>query len=169
MNTYKLVAALTVIAGFCAPALAADGYRPQNDAQRNYKACTSDFMSQGVKLIRPFCGSLPSRPVFPDYEQARTSRLSLAELDSYAVKLHQFSQQVDHYQTCVNQRVMADGSLSNETLNYAACADQWAVDQKGKSAEEWTLSCFGQIDGEQKVFTDEEYHQRQQHCVNPAR
>ncbi|MBL4596742.1 MAG: hypothetical protein JKX99_09220 [Robiginitomaculum sp.] len=148
MNMFKKIAVVCTFVGCAAPVLAADGYRPQNDAQRNYKACAVDVMEQGVKLASPFCGVLPARPVFPGYDIAFSNKLSAGELDIFSVQLRLFKNQVAQYQTCINTRVMADGSLSNETLNYAACADQWAVEQKGKSAEEWGLSCLGQNDWE---------------------
>jgi hypothetical protein len=148
MNTTKLFTMAVTLAAFSVSAMAADGYRPQNAAQRNYKACKADAMSKGVELVGPFCGTLPSRPVFPDYDTAFSSKLSQAELDAFSSRLGVFKSQVAQYQSCINNRVMADGSLPTETLNYAACADQWAVEQKGESAEEWGFSCLGQNDWE---------------------
>lgn len=142
----NLIIALSVISIFSTATIAADGYRPQNDAQRNYKACPLDVMIKGVDLVGPMCGTLPERPVFPGYKDAFTSKLSKAELDAFSSRLGLFKNLVSQYQSCINNRVMADGSLSNDTLNYAACADQWAVEQKGKSAEEWGFSCLGQND-----------------------
>ncbi len=148
MNKSKFVAIVSVMAAFSTQVVAADGYRPQNDAQRNYKACPADIMAKGVELVVPLCGTLPDRPKFPDYDTAWSSKLSSSELDLFSAKLHQFKTQVAQYQTCINYRVMGDGSLPTETLNYAACADQWAVEQKAQSAEEWGDSCLGQNDWE---------------------
>lgn len=148
MNKLKFVTVLSMLTCMPSFVLANDGYRPQNAAQHNYKACPLDVMKKGVELVSPMCGSLPSRPVFPDYDTAFSAKLSRVELNSFSARLGQFKKLVATYQTCINHRVMADGTLSNQTLNYAACADQWAVDQKGKSAEEWGFSCLGQNDWE---------------------
>jgi hypothetical protein len=146
MINFKFAITMSIIAVFSTVTVAADGYRPQNDAQRNYKACPLDMMEKGVELVGSMCGTLPERPVFPGYKDAFTSKLSKAELDAFSARLGIFKNLVAQYQHCINNRVMADGSLSNDTLNFAACADQWAVEQKGKSAEEWGFSCLGQND-----------------------
>ncbi len=148
MKYVNLIAMLIVGAAFSTSAVAVDGYRPQNAAQRNYKACKAAAMTKGVELVAPFCGTLPKRPVFPNYETAFANKLSKSELAAFSTRLGLFKTQVAQYQKCINNRVMADGSLPTVTLNYAACADQWAVEQKGKSAEEWGFSCLGQNDWE---------------------
>ena len=148
MNKFNFIGSLFLMASVSTAAIAVDGYRPQNDAQRNYKACPAEAMEKGVRLVTPFCGTLPARPVFPDYETAFSGKLSRAELDVFSQRLNRFKALVAQYQVCINTRVMADGSLPTKTLDYAACADQWAVGQKGQSAEEWGFSCLGQNDWE---------------------
>jgi len=163
MNKIDFVGSILLAISLSTVVMADDGYRPQNDAQRNYKACPAEAMEKGTKLVIPFCGALPSRPVFPDYETAFSGKLSRAELDVYSQRLSVFRAHVARYQTCINTRVMADGSLSTKTLDYAACADQWAIGQVGQSAEEWGFSCLGQNDWENpgsavplRCFSEEE-------------
>lgn len=122
-----------------------DGYRPQNDAQRNYKACKPEAIVQGRTIVKSFCGDLPVRPKFPSYDEA-WNRTSKEELNVFTEKLELFHKQVERYQTCIKTRVMGDGSLQTRTLDYAACADQGAVDDLLQSAEEWGDSCRAFVD-----------------------
>ncbi len=150
MKLYRVLITGTALLAITAPALAEsvkDGYRPQNAAQRNYKACKAEAITQGRKTVVPFCGSLPMRPKFPSYDEA-WSRTSKGELDIYAQKLARFERDVTEYQTCITNRVMADGSLPTITLDYAACADQGAVDQLAQSTEEWGMSCMAYNDSQ---------------------
>ncbi len=157
MKPYHIVFASIALAVIASPGITEtvnDGYRPQNDAQRNYKACKIEAITKGTQTVLPFCGALPERPKFPSYDEA-WNRTSRAELDVYAQSLARFEADVARYQTCITNRVMADGSLSTSTLDYAACADQGAVDQLAQSTEEWGMSCMAfndsQIDG--KTYT----------------
>jgi hypothetical protein len=152
MRLYRIFLTGTALFAIALPGLAEsikDGYRPQNSAQRNYKACKPDAIMQGLKTVVPFCGALPERPKFPSYDEA-WNRTSKAELDAYALKLSRFEAEVSRYQTCITTRVMADGALSTNTLNYAACADQGAVEQLAESTEEWGMSCMAFNDSRTK-------------------
>jgi len=150
MKMYKIAFASITLAALALPGVAEsvkDGYRPQNAAQRNYKACKVEAITQGLQTVVPFCGALPERPKFPSYDEA-WNRTSKEELDVYAQKLARFESDVARYQTCITNRVMADGSLPTITLDYAACADQGAVEQLAQSTEEWGMSCMAYNDSQ---------------------
>lgn len=150
MRLYRIILTTTVLGALVMPAVAEsvkDGYRPQNAAQRNYKACKAEAITEGRRTVVPFCGTLPERPKFPSYDEA-WNKTSKGELDAYAQKLTRFESDVAHYQTCITNRVMGDGSLATRTLDYAACADQGAVDQLAQSTEEWGLSCMAYNDSQ---------------------
>jgi len=150
MKMYKIIFASVALAALATPGVTEsvkDGYRPQNAAQRNYKACKAEAITQGLQTVVPFCGALPARPKFPSYDEA-WNRTSKGELDAYAQKLARFEKDVARYQTCITNRVMADGSLPTITLDYAACADQGAVEQLAESTEEWGMSCMAYNDSQ---------------------
>lgn len=145
-RVFLMSAAYIAIAG---PAIAdvVDGYRPQNSAQRNYKACKVEAISRGRQMVVPFCGDLPQRPQYPSYEEA-WNKTSKGELDAYAQSLTRFEANVAKYQTCITNRVMADGSLPTSTLDYAACADQGAVEKLAQSSEEFGMTCMAYNDSQ---------------------
>ncbi len=150
MKHLRIILISTAFAAIAGPGITEsvkDGYRPQNAAQRNYKACKTEAITQGLQTVTPFCGALPARPKFPSYEEA-WNKTSKGELDSYAQKLSRFEADVSRYQICITNRVMADGSLPTRTLDYAACADQGAVDQLAQSTEEWGMSCMAYNDSQ---------------------
>lgn len=149
MKTSIWTGAMLILLAISMPAFAAqDGYRPQNDAQRNYKACKAEAMKKGEEVVAPICGTLPERPKFPTYDEAFDKKMSATELSALDSQLDEFKRRVHEYQQCINKRIMANGSLPTETLNYAACADQLAVQKEASSAEEWGMSCMGQNDWE---------------------
>lgn len=147
MKSSICTSAVLMLLAVSVPAMAAqDGYRPQNAAQRNYKACKPEAMQKGAEIVEPICGKLPERPHFPGYNAAFEKQMSAEELAALDTQLDNFKRQVRAYQQCINKRVMANGALPTETLNYAACADQYAVQKEADSAEEWGMSCMGQND-----------------------
>lgn len=149
MKTSKWTSAVILMLAVAMPAVAADdGYRPQNAAQRNYKACKVEAMEKGAKVVTPICGALPERPKFPTYNEAFDKKMSQEELKALDTQLAVFKRKVREYQQCINKRIMANGSLPTETLNYAACADQRAVQKEASSAEDWGMACMGQNDWE---------------------
>lgn len=149
VQIFLLGAALTALAIPANAGSVGDGYRPQNAAQRNYKACKPEAIVEGTKIVKDFCGTLPVRPKFPSYDEA-WNHTSKEELDVYAQNLARFDAEVSRYQTCISKRVMADGTLPTRTLNYAACADQGAVEQMAESTEEWGMSCMAYNDSRAK-------------------
>lgn len=124
-----------------------DGYRPQNDAQRNYKACKMEAITKGQQIVLPFCGAVPERPKYPSYDEA-WNKTSKDMLDVYTQSLTRFEAAVSRYQTCISNRVMADGSLPTSTLDYAACADQGAVEKLAQSSEEFGMTCMAYNDSQ---------------------
>lgn len=140
----SLAAGALMIAG---PAAA---QQPMNAAQANYKRCPVEAMTRGVQIVEPFCGVGPTAPVFGGYD---FDNASLATVQSGAQTLRQHSAAVAAYQTCINTRVMGDGSLSTETLDFAACAHQWAGEQLTQTTVMWGESCLAYEDKTQTRYT----------------
>ncbi len=116
---------------------------PLTSAQRNYKRCDAEDMPRGAELVAPICGVIPAEPRLPEYSR---SDISATIVDASAQSRDAYAAQVRAYTRCIDTRVMGDGSLPTVTLDYAACAHQYAEEHVTRVVEGWQDRCIAYQD-----------------------
>lgn len=120
-------------------------------AQEQYRRCPDPAMEKGRQVVADACGKLSA----PALETTRATAWSPSELDRATSVRDRFNKDADSYAKCVFsfiQNSMRPGStVDEETLDYAACAHQWAEEQRWAVREQVGLACIAWEDANLKA------------------